>query len=429
MTIYHNADPNQRLDRPASTGLVLISMEIYIQYQDCVYVLLKHPFYFQAGAHLDESSTGMLYPPFIGKSFSCEMYAPESLREFVEETEKVLERFDVGRAIKETAYIYGLGSLQIEHRGTLYEIKDSPSFNGERRLYRIERYFCTPRSETNIKNLTDPQCLKGHFFLPIRGNSRDITKVRRFKGIEVVENYRYVLSLSGELDALARRAIATDRADWVLTYTGFILLIDVAGFGRLSQNLTTKHGNIFEDGSALTRRLTSDLADAFENLLLMAETFQSYFAGDGILVGIPTFSDKQRPVDALHQFLERYRGLVDQLNALNKRVDEPGMRLGSRLTVHFSEYDFGRIGGPLSTSANFSGEGIVELARCEAGLSAVEKARGLLGVHLLGVTREAFAAISEVQPDSELLKDLNSETQQVKERNMQFWAKTIENSQ
>lgn len=369
---------------------VIISLEIAVKYQDDYYILMRHPYYVNESAIYSE---GWLYPTFFAFTHSFDTFPPQNAAEWKHETDEVLDNMDVKGRANELAHLAGLGPLEMRHEGSMFELKSSPSQGGAQRLYRIERYSCRLRNNRHIANLVDPLCLKGHVFVPLRlfeDQGKTSTKDPLvFRGKRIVTNFSEAMSESGNIARIKSCAMDIHRNDLVFVDEGWILIVDVAGFGRLCNHISAEQGNIFESGDDIRERFRFTLAELFESVLDESGCSQTYFTGDGLIAAFPSRINKLSNVDQLALFLQAYSRLMRFLSEISSRLRGKIDLIGSRLVVHSGQYEFGRVGGPTTANANFSGDAIVEVARSEAALSGVIKEGKLTAEHALAFTAAA----------------------------------------
>lgn len=421
-------DKEQKLpENIPSLSWVILSLEIYLTYDSDLYILMRHPYYPTNNTIAHPTGEGYLYPPFFGSVCNFGMYSPQTIGEWKSKTDEYISSIDIGEKIDETVHLYGIGPLHPEYRGSCYEIKASPSSGGHSRLYRIERYICTPRGNFNAFNLTDPSFLKGHVFVPLAGpgdgDEAHLNHPNTFRGKRIVSNFVPVMSDSSELTISKRSAIDVTREHLVKAEKGFVILIDIASFGAACDYIRQNQGNIFEDGDAIGERFRFGVAEIFERLLFRSNAVQSYFTGDGMIIGIPDrLINSKNKSEGVLNLIKRYFECIDTLDGINKRLPDDIVSIGSRIMIHYGNYDYGRVGGPLTMAANFSGDAIVEVARAESGLSSLSKNGEIDGGHLIGVTTSAYEKISGDLEKLDRIGKLSPHQEKIKERTVDFFA-------
>lgn len=409
-------------------------MELYVRYENEVFSLLVHPFYARPDMIEEIGAEGFLYPPYFGSLVDFGMFGPKTVGHWLEKTQKKLDELDTDDLRDEIQNVYGIGPLITNHRETILEIKESPVKSAERKLYRVERFVCQPAEDRPLRNITDPHFLKGHIFIPISQNAvKDFESdsYRKYvKGREIVGNYQNVLSRSDEVKYAIKHAANTTRQDWVTIESGYLVLIDIAGFGQMTQHIKSKSGNIFETGSDIADRFRNGIAEVFESVLFVSDPVQSYFTGDGMIASLPLRGNGGEAV--LKAFLDRYKQCLTYLDELNhaaselsKKTGDEHPTVGSRITIHHGSYEFGRIGGPRSTSGNFSGDSIVELARTESALSQAIKDQDGDGCHWIGFTDSAHSKLTAAKATELLGKKLKTYSTRIKERDVTVRARSI----
>ncbi|WP_109769491.1 hypothetical protein [Oceaniradius stylonematis] len=375
---------------------IIISLEISVKYRGEYYVLMRHPYYVNEGLGYSE---GWLYPSFFAFTHSFDTFPPQNAGEWKRETDEALNGMNIKARANELAHLAGLGPLEIMHEGSMFELKSSPSHGGAKRLYRIERYSCKLRNNRHVADLIDPLCLKGHIFVPLQllEDKKEVSEKEplTFRGKRIILNFSEAMRDIGNLARIKSRAINIERNDLVVDDEGWILIVDVAGFGRLCDHVSTEQGNIFESGDAIRERFRFTLAELFESVLDEAGCSQTYFTGDGLIAAFPTRLCITNEFDQLNMFMKAYTRLMEFLTEISQRLDGKVEPVGSRLVVHYGQYEFGRVGGPSTVNANFSGDAIVEVARSESALSGVVKDGSLKAEHALGFTESARSRLGD----------------------------------
>ena len=413
-------------DNVASKGWIIISLEIYLMYEGEVYGMLIHPFYARASDTSTATAEGYLYPAFFASFLDFGMYGPRTVGEWIDKTDKSISTLDTSVMRDEILNMYGIGPLDTIFRETVYEIKDSPVSGHENKLYRVERFVCTPRGNINLRNVTDPHFLKGHLFVPIEridvGSFKTGDYQKFVKGRKIVDNYLSALSRPEEINFAREHCWQTSREDWVTDEEGYLVLIDIAGFGALCDYIRHAQGNVFEEGSTIANRFRNGIAEVFESVLFVSDPIHSYFTGDGMIVSLPLRFDENNHPSALRRFLKSYADCIKYLEDLNSMLSDQSVAAGTRITIHYGSYEYGRVGGPLSSAGNFSGDSIVELARSETGISNLSKSGKISGRHLIGFTNAAYTRLRDNNGSDLIKQPLTNFKLQEKERRVEVWA-------
>jgi hypothetical protein len=345
------------------------------------YLLVWYPYYVSGTATGDSLGEGHWAAPFISRSIPIEQSPPETVGAVEELFRKYRnvkrEREDVLRM----ADVLGLGDPKIERVGVITELKLSERTTWRVGCYKTIRYVCKIRSHESIRNLIDPECLKGHAFLPLEREARqrflhrgddDDSRVY-FLGKPLISNLQRMLELDGHLDYLQRHATEISNGHLFLREKGAICLVDITGFGDACKLARERMPNFFQSGSEIARLFRTSLAEHFVKIASVSGITQSKSTGDGFLCAIPVRkpgypSIGRRIASLLRHYVELLHTL-DKMSALVATGNPEWKRsIGSRLALTFGEYRYGRIGGPMTLSPDFEGAIIIHCARMEGAL-------------------------------------------------------------
>jgi hypothetical protein len=352
-----------------------------LEYNGEHFLLIAHPYYAYNGStsHYDE---GYWFTPFVGFSVHVGTFLPEWSTQLNEKFEIALETANPERYLTDIAYNLGFINPKFEFAGRLTELKSSPRSKSNVNAYRIERYSCHIDTKLGIRNLTDPEQLKGHIFLPLDRLDRVLVPsglvmpgmaLDLFRGKPLATNLSQFVRDTAVRSQMKSRAISVNTTHFVRNERGFLVMGDIANFGATC-SWAEMNSNMLDRGSEIAGRFRVRLVELFERLFEASGIMQAKTTGDGFLMGIPERAGEtlsaQQP---LARVLGEFRGLVAILAEMNSRVNRPEIQIGARLAIHWGEYRYGRVGGPISVRPDFDGGEVVLTARLESGLSTLQR--------------------------------------------------------
>lgn len=374
-------DPKRPLPVQPTVLKLIYSLEVCVRFRETTYLLVVQPYYAYGSAAGDSLREGHWMAPFIAKSIPLLQAPPETAGAvdelFQRRASRTREREDVLRM----AEILGLGDPLIQRTGTITELKFSQRTDGRIGCYRTVRYSCQARIGEVTRNITDPECVKGHAFLPLTHKSRKKFVHQDpsgkgdlyFLGKPLISNLQRVLERDQEVDKLKRTAMSISDSHLFVEENGAVGVADIAGFGEACKLAQERMPNFFQTGTEIARLFRARLAEYFVSLTGSAGISQAKSTGDGFLCAMPIRkSARLSIVERLSRLLSGYTqtlDVFDRMTELAATASPPWDKvIGSRLALTYGDYRYGRVGGLNSLAADFEGSTIVQAARLEAGL-------------------------------------------------------------
>lgn len=333
----------------------------------------------------DTLRPGYWAPPNLQYPVNNGYDAPQQTHEIVAEMETFVQGH--AAAMREDltllAESFGLRGAVIDRVQEDYVVELKPSINQPA----IINAFCTVRfalrrglREGSEANLVDREGRHGFVLLPLDGPARQIqVRERRdtagtnqhslyFLGKPIMSGLHHILKDRVRVDAMRRRAIDVTLVETRLAQRGIVAVADVAGYGRV---LNSEFLGLMTDPNTERREYQSRVLGALETALTATGTTQVQTAGDGFVAGYPT-ADDERVLDTLMDVIQHWTDSVSIIDGINERLASAGnrLRLGSRIALHFGNYEWGRINGMGSFMPAFNGPAIVDTARLEQGLNS-----------------------------------------------------------
>ncbi len=411
------------LKNPPATVWIVLSMEVAVELSGKYYLLVKYPYYALEDGRTNDIEEGHWYPPFTAFTVEIETFPPQNVGDLVAITDRKLAVNNPKRQLEELAHAMGLGAPELHRCGTIFEIKTSPTFGTTHRAYRIERYRCRPRGFPQIRHIVDPECLKGHAFIPLDEIEAQLPvrsirdRVRTFLGKPLISNLRSIIEDKTELELLKTDPIRTTLDNWTRKETGFLILVDIAGFGAACQFASEHLSNMLEKGDDISARFRLTIGQCFQSLFTEVGISQTRFTGDGFIAGVPDrLSQDRSHLSTIQNFVRAYLKFVKTLGLMNERIAHSNIKIGSRIAVHYGMYKFGRIGSPSSLSADFDGDALIEVARTEAALSQFSKSASSLSSHSIALTSSAYERLKTLRGITSVAPKLEPINYLVKER-------------
>lgn len=365
--ILDNLPATHYISPPPAQLWLLLTLEIVVRDDHGNGLLLIYPSYSLPSQEKDTSmAEGHWAPPFLAYPISMAYVSPNTvgtIKELFQDFEKTIQ---AEKEIFHLAYLLGLPDPQIRPAGSFIELKKSPRMPEMIKCYKIIRFACLGMGNLGLKNISDPECRKGHVFLPL-----DDLKKSSWSYISkpLMTNVRHILSQQGAVEGMKAHAIKLASNEFVVNEKGILVCIDLSGYGTASKYAMEQMHTFSKNGSKIAEEFRDSVAVLFYKLLVRIGVSQVHMAGDGLICAIPVrhfingSSEKTYKNLMLH-----YMSLLKEIGKLNKFIKNSDKKLGSRIALHFGSYRYGRIAGIRSFSSDFEGSNIIEVARLEVAL-------------------------------------------------------------
>lgn len=374
--IIDSGTPNRRLATPPAQVWVISTLEITV-HQDPgrPHLLLTFPSYpLGTGAAHDE---GYWATPFVAYPVPLGYSPPttvESLRRKIDDT---MAGKDPEADINQLAYLLGLRDTAVSRLGEFIEVKMSPRTPELVKAFKIVRFGLSTVDDACLRNIADPDLRRGYVFLPLDPageylHERHSEAHRRdeqwFLGKPLMSNIQRVLATPGLRETLASASIPLPRELFARTERGLLVAVDLAGYGTALKYAREQMHSFGSDANSIQAAFRKSIGAHFDRMLGQLGGMQVQTVGDGFVAAFPVrvFGDVGRLVADL---LARWRQFVGGIGRLNLEIREEGLRVGSRMALHFGEYEYGRIGGVASFVPAFDGAAVIEVSRLEQGLA------------------------------------------------------------
>ena len=282
-------------------------------------------------------------------------------------------------AVEQLAYSFGLKDTRIIRRGSYIEIKQSPRTPEVIRAFFIERFVLESAELDSLRNLADPESRHGLVFAPIYSNDHSYKNIYSpshqieetwFLGKPLHSNIKHLINNEEIKSQLLSKIIEIDFDSFSINDEGIICAIDIASYGRALEYARSNMKTFTLNSKDVEQEFRIKINELLVNFTNMIGTTQLQIAGDGLICALPKRVFKDKAV-LLNDVLLAWRDVVNDLKQLNLHISDPKKQIGSRIAIHYGEYQFGRISGTINFSPAFDGENIIEAARLEQGLSQV----------------------------------------------------------
>jgi class 3 adenylate cyclase len=374
--ILDNGTPDEwRLSVPPAQVWVISTLEITV-HQDAgrPHLLLTFPSYsLGTGAEHDE---GYWSTPFVAYPVDTSYSPPTTVGSLRRRIDLTMAGRNTEAEINHLAYLLGLRDTTVTPLGDFLELKVSPRTPALVKAYRIIRYGLSSVDEACLRNIADPDLRRGYVFLPLFGgdsvHERYSEAHRRveqwFLGKPLMSNIQHVVSTPGLRGKLESLAVSLPRELFARPEQGLLVAVDLAGYGTALKYAREQMHSFGSDAKSIQAVFRKSIGTYFDRMLGQLGAMQVQTAGDGFVAAFPArvFDDLAGLVADL---LVQWRQFVGEIGRLNLEIREEGLRVGSRMALHFGEYEYGRIGGITSFVPAFDGASIVEVARLEQGLA------------------------------------------------------------
>jgi class 3 adenylate cyclase len=377
--VFEDDHDSTRLTVPPVQIWVIVTLEISITDGGQTHLLLTFPSY-PLDAHPAASAhdEGYWAPPNIAYPVPMTFSPPTSIGSLRRLTTARVSQESIMDDLSHLAYQLGLRDTEFEPRGEFYELKMSPRTPGLMKAYKFIRFGLLLSDEDSVRNLADPDNRRGYVYLPL-DDYETMTRLvpsesharteRWFLGKPLMSNVEHVLDNKRSLNALKASGIPVPRELFSRREKGVLCAVDLAGYGTALRYATENMHSFDEVSTMIQESFRKSVAKYFDRMLATLGAMQVQTAGDGFIAAFPerVFQDK---AEALERLFAEWREVTARLDSLNSSIRTPEFRVGSRMALHYGEYEYGRIGGAASFTPAFDGASIIEAARLEQGLAA-----------------------------------------------------------
>jgi hypothetical protein len=264
---------------------------------------------------------------------------------------------------------------------------------------RFHFFLVWPHGESGLRNLADPEGLRGWVYLPLDDLDSVIVRKRRmgceewwFRGRPLAPEVQYLLQPEHR-PRLLEQPVKLRPEHFYRDEVGLILIADLAGWAVALQEARGMTA-IGVDGPENVERLLASTSDTLYQFVDAIGPTYAQALGDGVLVAFP--ERLFDPEDVLARVMPGWRRLLGQVEAVNRYLRHRGITIGSRLVAHHGPYRYGRIGQARAHGAAVQGVSIVEATRLEQGLANFVRGQGGAGGggwrHTLAVSDAALGA-------------------------------------
>lgn len=369
--------PDRRLTVPPAQVWVISTLEITV-HQDAgrPHLLLTFPSYpLGTGTAHDE---GYWATPFVAYPVNMGYGPPTTVNSLHRQIDRTMAGKDTEADINQLAYLLGLRDTTVAKLGEFIELKMSPRTPELVKAFKIIRYGLSTVDEACLRNIADPDLRRGYVFLPLTHggdylHERYSEAHRRteqwFLGKPLMSNIQHVVATLGLRARLASLSISLPRELFARRESGLLVAVDLAGYGTALKYAREQMHSFGSDANSIQAAFRKSIGTYFDRMLGQLGATQVQTAGDGFVAAFPTrvFGDVARLMTDL---LAQWRRFVGGIGELNKEIREEGLRVGSRMALHFGDYEYGRIGGITSFVPAYDGASIVEVTRLEQGLAS-----------------------------------------------------------
>jgi hypothetical protein len=374
--IIDSGTPDRRLAAPPAQVWVIATLEITV-HQDAArpHLLLTFPSYpLGTGAAHDE---GYWSTPFMAYPVNTGYGPPTTVASLRRQIDRTMAGKDTEADVSQLAYLLGLRDTTLAPLGDFLEIKVSPRTPELVKAFQIVRYGLSSVDEACLRNIADPDLRRGYVFLPLIGGCEYLHPRRSdahrrdeqwFLGKPLMSNIQHVMATPSLRARLASSSTFLPRELFARGERGLLVAVDLAGYGTALQYARERMHSFGSDADSIQAAFRKSIGTYFDRLLGQLGATQVQTAGDGFVAAFPerVFGDVGRLAADL---LGQWRRFIGGIGDLNKEIRDEGLRVGSRMALHFGDYEYGRIGGITSFVPAFDGASIVEVARLEQGLA------------------------------------------------------------
>jgi len=188
----------------------------------------------------------------------------------------------------------------------------------------------------------------------------------------IISNVEYIVK--NHLDKMKGNALTISSDDFVLSEEGIVICMDIAGYGTACKYATDNMHTFNENGEQSATFFRTSVAFYFYSSLSAIGISQVHVAGDGFIAGMPKRHFPNQKIEmAIKLIIKAYKNIVDKIEEMNSYIKDEDSQMGSRLSIHYGDYKYGRIAQSRSMAADFDGASIIEASRMESGLREFTK--------------------------------------------------------
>jgi class 3 adenylate cyclase len=418
--------PGDRLPEDITGYRLLYTLEIVVEDELSPYLLLTYPSYAPDGLTSKNLTEGCWTPPFLSHHVDPGLSTPlrvVSLRRLFNDFERDLAsrqpvpRDPVPYGIRQLGWQIGARDPSFEHHGDFIEVKRSYRNPTLIFCYKIVRYSLRLHDDDpGLRDLADSEARRGHVFLPLddlgsvlhtRHSERHERTEQWFLGKPLASNVSHIIRTPERLTALRERAIPLQQRHFRHEEEGLLCTADLAGYGTALRYAQEEMHGFGLRGEQMAGLLQSSVIRHFDVIFSQLGVSQVRTLGDGFMAAFPK-RVFPRVADVVAALIGYWRRFVETLEQLNRDIRDPALAMGSRMALHFGEYQYGRIGLGRSFGPTFDGASVVEVARLEQGLALAVKGGREAGEgtgdsiealrsqrHVLAISDAAYAQCAE----------------------------------
>ncbi|MFI9384237.1 hypothetical protein [Kutzneria sp. NPDC052558] len=380
--ILDSGTPDRRLMEAPVQVWVIATLEITVhQEAGHPHLLLTYPSYpLGTGSAHDE---GYWATPFMAYPVSMGYGPPTKVSSLFRLIDQTMAAKTPEADINQLAYLLGLRDTTVRPLGEFLELKVSPRTPGLVKAFKIVRYQLSTVDDACLRNIADPDLRRGYVFLPLQPDGEHLRErysaahkreEQWFLGKPLMSNIQHVMATPGLRARLGSASIPLPRTLFTRHEQGLLVAVDLAGYGTALKYAREQMHSFGSDAESIQAVFRKSIGTHFDRMLGRLGAMQVQTAGDGFVAAFPSRVFYDLP-GLVADLLARWRQFVGEIGRLNLEIREEGLRVGSRMALHFGEYEYGRIGGIASYVPAFDGASIVEVARLEQGLAGAMRGR------------------------------------------------------
>lgn len=270
------------------------------------------------------------------------------------------------------AYNLGLGEPKYERVNAkpIDEYKISPRAHSTFKLFRIGRFRCWHSASSGKRNLTDPDGVKGLYYIPLDISPIEDLTTRcgphryRFNSKMVTSHFDRVTSTYAAERNRDRYTIINE-GDILHQEEGWIIFLDISGFGRAEAATRERSFHPSDSAKDIALSLRRNISELFGSMFQTLNVLQYVTMGDGFIAAIPfrSVDDDQTFFRSLNAATMR---LSREINRLNQLMRQSGETLGVSVSILRGEYRYGKVAGLSALRADFDGTILIDGARLDA---------------------------------------------------------------
>ncbi|TQC42211.1 hypothetical protein EEB14_50120 [Rhodococcus sp. WS4] len=398
----------ESLNATVSAVWVIGTLEISVKDDEGrIGIILSQGSYALDNPHSPAHDEGYWVPPNVAYPIQFKYSPPTTVGSLRRLTDERVNSSQLQDDMDRLAYSMGLRDANPTKRSSFIEIKTSPRIPNTVNAYVFVRFSVTSVAGECLRNLSDPEGRKGYVYYlldaPVEERSLINSSYHQrcehwYLGKPLMSNVEALVTDPVRLEQIRHSAILVSGELFYRKERGIICVADLAGYGAALRYANEEMFDFGEDQERIAQFFRHSITRRLEEMASSLGTTQVQTAGDGFIAALPERTHPDTSAEILY-VLKCWSALLSGVAKLSSKIRDEKLRIGSRMSLHYGEYLYGRISGISSFSPAFDGASIIEAARLEQALSGAMKSQLAVGGDHQLFDRGHYVVVSNSVPD------------------------------